>query len=315
MLVTSMGNPALTRATTDQAGAMALDADIGARVRNARMKRGLSLRAVARSLGLSPAALSQVETGKTRLTVTRLSKIAEVLGTTVDQVLATPPDDLETSDVDVPNELTVGSSPALTSSISDWRQYGPLDFDPVLQAALRVFVTTGYHGATVRDVARECDMSVSGIYHYYPSKHEMLYKILDLGVSELLHRSELARAEGRNAVERFSLMIESLVLFHTYRREVGFVGASEMRSLHEEDARRDIAGRRMQQQRMIDAEVLAAVDEGYFHTPHPLDASRSIVAMCTAVAQWFNIDGPQAPATLAAKHVVFGLDLMRYRPR
>lgn len=296
---------------------MTLDADIGARVRSARMRRGLSLRAVAKSLDLSPAALSQVETGKTRLTVTRLSKIAEVLGKTVDEVLATPPGDpARAADVlDYPADEVVGSSTSLMASISDWRQYGPLEFDPVLQGALRVFVTTGYHGATVRDVARECDMSVSGIYHYYPSKHDMLYKILDLGVSELLHRSELARAEGHNAVERFSLMIESLVLFHTYRSEVGFVGASEMRSLHKGDAREDIASRRMQQQRMIDAEVLAAVHEGYFHTPHPLDASRSIVAMCTAVAQWFNIDGPQTPADLAAKHVIFGLDLMRYRPR
>jgi AcrR family transcriptional regulator len=311
MLVTSLDDP--VRVATDRA----FDADIGARVRGARTRRGLSLRAVARSLDLSPAALSQVETGKTRLTVTRLSRIAEVLGKTVDEVLATPAGEAESplAALDRLADEPVGHSPALVSTISDWREYGPSNFDPVLQAALRVFVTTGYHGATVRDVARECGMSVSGIYHYYPSKHDMLYKILDLGVSELLHRSELARAEGRDAVQRFSLMVESLVLFHTYRSEVGFVGASEMRSLNEPGARQDIAHRRMQQQRMIDTEVMIAVDQGCFHTPHPLDASRSMVAMCTAVAQWFNINGPETPAGLAAKHVVFGLDLMRYRVR
>lgn len=199
------------------------------------------------------------------------------------------------------------------ATITDWRRYDSLGFDPVLAAALRCFVETGYHGASVRSIARECDMSVSGIYHYYASKQSMLQAILDRGVSELDHRGHLALTDGSDPVQRFCRLIESLVLFHTYRREIAFVGASEMRSL-EPEARRTIAARRTNYQRLLDGEVLQAVEEGQFHTSHPLEAARAAVTMCTSIAGWYKIGGELSPATLAAHHVEFALDLMRYEP-
>lgn len=274
-----------------------VDTDIGSRVRAARIRHGVSLRALSRDLDVSPGTISQVETGKTRLSVVRLHQIATALGMTPDEVLSVPPD--------VPAGPDEGAGPVVT----DWRTYGPLDFDPVLEAALAVFLRTGYHGATVRDVARECDRSVSGIYHHYASKHEMLRSILDLGVAELLERAGAARAEGRDPVERFSNMVESLVLFHTHRQDVGFVGASEMRSL-DAGSRRDIAGRRMLQQRMIDEEALAAAAAGHFRTPHPKEAARAVVTMCTSIVQWYKPDGPLRPADIVDQYVRFALDLM-----
>lgn len=278
------------------------DTEIGSRVRAARIRHGVTLRALSRDLDLSPGTMSQVETGKTRLSVVRLRQIATALGMTPDEVLAIPVNGGPAADGAPPE---VGTGPAVT----DWRSYGPLNFDPVLEAALAVFVRTGYHGATVRDVARECDRSVSGIYHHYPSKQEMLRTILDLGVTELLDRARLARAEGRDPVERFSFMVESLVLFHTHRQDVGFVGASEMRSLDPE-SRRDIAARRMLQQRMIDEEALAAAAAGQFRTPYPREAARSVVTMCTGIVQWYKPAGALSPADIVAQHVRFALDLM-----
>lgn len=290
----------------DQANAderSVVDTDIGSRVRAARIRHGVSLRALSRDLDLSPGTMSQVETGKTRLSVVRLRQIATALGMTPDEILAAPADGGPADD---------GGDPEVTTGpvVADWRSYGPLDFDPVLQAALAVFVRTGYHGATVRDVARECDRSVSGIYHHYPSKQEMLRTILDLGVTELLDRARLARAEGRDPVERFGFMVESLVLFHTHRQEVGFVGASEMRSL-DPDSRRDIAARRMIQQRMIDEEALAAAAAGHFRTPHPREAARAVVTMCTGIVQWYKPTGRLTPSDIVAQQVRFALDLMR----
>lgn len=295
----------------DPAVAVAVaDTDIGSRVRAARIRHGVSLRALSRDLDLSPGTISQVETGKTRLSVVRLHQIATALGMTPDEVLAVPAGSVSGGPPDGDGGPAAGTGPVVT----DWRSYGPLNFDPVLAAALAVFMRTGYHGATVRDVARECDRSVSGIYHHYASKHEMLRRILDLGVTELLERSRAARAQGRDPAERFSFMVESLVLFHTHRQEVGFVGASEMRSL-DADARRDIAGRRMLQQRMIDEEALAAAAAGRFGTPQPREAARAVVTMCTGIVQWYRPAGPLSPADIATRYVRFALDLMLDRDR
>lgn len=283
------------------------DPELGARVRAARDSAGLTLRNLARELDVSPATLSGLETGKTALTQLRLGQIAQALGTTPEGLLRFP----VATPVRGAARRELHDQAAAGGSVTDWRVYGPLPLDHVLLAALELFVTTGYHGTTVRDVARKCGMSVSGMYHYHPSKQDMLVRILELGVSELLTRAELARQEGSDPVERFSLMIESLVLFHTHRREVGFVGASEMRSL-EPEARQRIAAGRMQQQRMIDQEVVAAVDAGLFRTPLPYEASRAVVTMCTGVAQWFKPSGQLRPATAAAQYVRFARDLMQF---
>ena len=54
--------------------------DIGARLRGARMQRGLSLRSVAQALGVSASLISQVETGKTQPSVSTLYALVNHLG-------------------------------------------------------------------------------------------------------------------------------------------------------------------------------------------------------------------------------------------
>ena len=52
---------------------------VGAAVRSAREAKGLSLRAVAGLLDVSPATLSGIENDRTPLTVERLQRIAELV--------------------------------------------------------------------------------------------------------------------------------------------------------------------------------------------------------------------------------------------
>lgn len=61
--------------------------DLGARIRQARLARGLSLRATASEAAISPSLLSQVETGKVQPSVSTLYAIVNTLGLSVDDVL------------------------------------------------------------------------------------------------------------------------------------------------------------------------------------------------------------------------------------
>ncbi len=274
---------------------------LGAQVRTARQTTGMSLRGLARILGVSPATLSQIENGRTGLSVTRLSRIAEALDLTVPQIL----------DVVVPPEPAPEPirRPLGPPAAARWREYGPLDFDPVLRAALAEFLAIGYHGATVRGIAARAGLSVSGMYHYYTSKQQMLVTILDLTMADLLGRSRAALADGGDPVERFALLVENLVLYHTHRRELGFVGASEMRSF-ETGNRQKIAELRTVQQRMVDQEVTAAVEARLFRADHPHEAARAIVTMCTALPTWWRPDGPLSPEQVAEQYVGFALEMM-----
>lgn len=67
--------------------------DLGARLREARTKQGLSLRSVAQSIGVSASLVSQVEVGKTQPSVSTLFAMASHLGVSFDELLGMPPAD------------------------------------------------------------------------------------------------------------------------------------------------------------------------------------------------------------------------------
>lgn len=296
-----------------------LDRTVGAQVRAARLARGLGLRDFARRLQLSPATLSQIENGHTTLSVRRLHHIADSLSITARELL-------ERDLVPAPSEPGPGKAGIPTSpstprpisnlvSVADWRTYQPLEFDSVLAAALDAFITVGYHGSTMREIATRCGLSVSGIYHYYPSKQQMLMTLLELTMGELLARARAAREAGNDPVERFSFLIEHLALFHTHRLELGFVGASEMRSL-DPDNHDTIAQLRHEQQHMVDAEAQAAIRTGQFRSTHPDEAARAAVTMCTALPTWWRRGGRLSPEQIAKQYVGFAFDLLTTdRPR
>jgi transcriptional regulator with XRE-family HTH domain len=62
--------------------------DLGSRLRAERLGQGIGLREMARRLGISASALSQIETGKAQPSVSKLFDIVNLLGVSVDGLLA-----------------------------------------------------------------------------------------------------------------------------------------------------------------------------------------------------------------------------------
>ncbi|KOX16931.1 helix-turn-helix domain-containing protein [Nocardiopsis sp. NRRL B-16309] len=78
----------MTSPSTDHSGADPDEQRIGGRIRALRNARGLSLRALADRLDISASALSQIERGKMRPSVTRLYQIMSELGEPMSAVFA-----------------------------------------------------------------------------------------------------------------------------------------------------------------------------------------------------------------------------------
>jgi len=280
---------------------------IGTSIRRLRTARGVSLRALAAGLGVSPATLSAVENGHTGVSAVRVAAIADLLGVPVARVF-----DPDGRGGPGPGVL-VRTATAPPPAPDDWRGYGPLQLDPALTAALATFVEVGYHGSTIRTIAAHAGLSVSGLYHYYESKYDMLVALLDRTMVELDARMRAARAEGADPVARVGALVECLALFHSHRRATAFLGASEMRSLRPEDYLRVAAVRRAQQQ-AVDEEVAAAVRAGQLAVADPGTAARAVVTLCTAIPQWYRPGGPLAPEHVAAQYVGFALALLGRAP-
>ncbi|MFE3849549.1 helix-turn-helix domain-containing protein [Streptomyces griseorubiginosus] len=61
---------------------------VGARIRQARLERGLGLRALAREVGVSASLVSQIETGKSQPSVSTLYAITTALGISVESLFS-----------------------------------------------------------------------------------------------------------------------------------------------------------------------------------------------------------------------------------
>lgn len=67
----------------------------------------------------------------------------------------------------------------------------------ILSAATRVFARTGFHEASMQDIAREAEFSVGKIYLHFPSKQVLYQELLEQFLGVLLQRFERAvDAEG-----------------------------------------------------------------------------------------------------------------------
>ncbi|MYS75666.1 helix-turn-helix domain-containing protein, partial [Streptomyces sp. SID5926] len=80
--------------TTDRDGvrsAASAGRRIGPALRAAREARGMSLRALARQIGVSPSFLSQLERNKTNASVGTLYTLVEALDLSLDQLVSTDP--------------------------------------------------------------------------------------------------------------------------------------------------------------------------------------------------------------------------------
>lgn len=62
----------------------------------------------------------------------------------------------------------------------------------ILDAALRVFSQRGYSKATVREIAREANVTTGALYYYYKGKDELLADVMDYAVHYInqLHRHD-----------------------------------------------------------------------------------------------------------------------------
>jgi AcrR family transcriptional regulator len=195
-----------------------------------------------------------------------------------------------------------------------WRTYAPLDLHPILMCAMQAFNEHGYHGTSVRDIARRVGVTVPALYYHYKNKQALLTTLLETSMRDVLDRCQAAVAEaGDEPVARFSAMIECIVLYMANRRGPAFLD-TEIRSLEPENRARYVALRDYLEHMLLDT-VKSGVAKGSFTTPLPVDASRAVLTMCQGVASWYRPHGPLSPEAIAERHVVLCLDTVGYRSK
>jgi transcriptional regulator with XRE-family HTH domain len=90
--------------------------DLGARLRQARQRSGLSLRELARQLNVSASFVSQLENGKSQPSVATLYSITQLLGLSIDELFIPATSTTDLGEVAGPGDDASGASGAVTKS-------------------------------------------------------------------------------------------------------------------------------------------------------------------------------------------------------
>jgi AcrR family transcriptional regulator len=101
----------------------------------------------------------------------------------------------------------------------------------VLAAGARVMAREGYGLSTMRKVAREADMSLSGLYHYFASKEELLFLIQFHTFDSILQRLNDRLEQVTDPRERLREMVINHLEHFLARMDELKVCASDMETL------------------------------------------------------------------------------------
>lgn len=85
----------------------------------------------------------------------------------------------------------------------------------ILEAAVRVFARSGYHGSRVGDIAEEAGVAHGLLYHYFSSKEQVLQTVFRENWGELLERFRAVETSDEPAGQKLEGIAK--ILLRTWR--------------------------------------------------------------------------------------------------
>ncbi|WP_024793639.1 TetR/AcrR family transcriptional regulator [Tomitella biformata] len=180
-----------------------------------------------------------------------------------------------------------------------------------IEAARAEFVRNGYGASSIRTIAQEAGMSLSALYYHYKNKQDLLFGILldCIDTHDALCAAELAGASPDPA-SRLRALVTGMVRFRTACQEQSLMIATEVRNLEPENASAYESRRRAANDQLREI-IEAGIRDGSFTTPQPQDCRRAILAMVTAISNWYAPAGPDTPDEIAARYSELALLLLQ----
>jgi AcrR family transcriptional regulator len=183
-----------------------------------------------------------------------------------------------------------------------WRTSRSPDLSTILSAALDAFNEHGYHGTSVRDIAKRVGVTVPALYYHHENKEALLFALLDDSIGWLTRLCEAALADAGDDPEvRFTNMVEAVMLYVAHSTKLAGLDA-EIRSLSAENRAAYSDRRRAIEDMLVDT-VRAGGEAGVFDVNSAQDVARALLGMFQAVATWYRPDGTLSPQALAWKYV------------
>lgn len=174
----------------------------------------------------------------------------------------------------------------------------------ILREAARLFREKGYRASTLRELARRSGVKGGSIYYHFTSKEEMLYRIMDETMTNLLVGLEQEIRGKQDPVRRLKKGIEFHIRYHLENQDETHVTDTELISL-DEDHRERIVRKRSEYEQTFMGILEEGAHSGVMSVANIKLVSIAVLQMCTGIPYWFKEEGPLSIAEVVARYTDF----------
>jgi len=180
----------------------------------------------------------------------------------------------------------------------------------ILEAALQLFASRGFHGTSVRDIAKALELQPSALYAHFPSKDQLLVELVRVGHE--VHASTLRAAlldAGDHPVERLCALVRAHTVLHATHPHLSVVVNEEMFALDAELASGALAMREEAKALLLGV-VEQGAAEGHFSLLDRRATTAALAAMGTRIPYWYEPSDELPIEALAELHVELSLRML-----
>ncbi|NRD61021.1 TetR/AcrR family transcriptional regulator [Corallococcus exiguus] len=180
----------------------------------------------------------------------------------------------------------------------------------ILETALQLFASRGFHDASIRDLAKELELRPSALYAHFPSKEHVLAELVRLG-HEAHHeglRTALLGA-GAKPVEQLRALVRAHTQLHATHPQLAVVVNDEIHALPPELAAPSLALRE-QSSALLMAVIERGRAQGVFSVPNAGVVAAAISAMGLRLPYWFEPSPALDVDALADLHAELALRML-----
>lgn len=170
--------------------------------------------------------------------------------------------------------------------------------ETIVERAADLFASRGFLGASVSDIAKACHTSKSLLYHYYPSKEDVLYAVMLSHIDRLVDDVNEAMAGAGNAKEKLHTLM-TLFMRH-------YVGAASRQKVLLNDLDNLPASKRdaiiTKQREIVNAvqALLMEIDPALAKDKTSARARTMLLfGMINWTGNWYDVAGPLKPDDIA----------------
>ncbi|KPQ21651.1 MAG: transcriptional regulator, TetR family [Rhodobacteraceae bacterium HLUCCA24] len=168
----------------------------------------------------------------------------------------------------------------------------------ILKAAAQLFANQGYATTTIEDLSRACTTSRGALYHYFESKEDILFHIIEGHVTAMYASLERALEGLEDPEERLRAIVRTVIAINVTTRAEQIVLLNETNQLKqaEQDSIRE------QQRRIVGIlrrELIRIGSASTMTSDYEKVFTMMFLGMVNYTYVWFDPDGPVSPQEYA----------------